>query len=124
MASLLTYTIAFAFLFVLVLVALTWTLYVWYQEHQCVANPNIWCSNEWRCNNLCPANLGKNPCFSTATNLASCLFGPTSAIANKCNASTGDPLTGECQCAIAGQNCLTGCNTNLPNVNCKKALGV
>lgn len=118
MASLLTYTIIFAFMFIIMLASLTWTLYKWYQSQQCSSNPNIWCSDEWKCSAVCDPSAGKNPCFSNTTGIASCLFGPNSAIANKCTGKNGNPLEGECTCAIQGQNCLSGCTSGLPNIYC------
>ena len=116
----LPYIIVFAFLFVIGLIALTWTLDVWYKANQCVTFPNVWCSDTWVCNNSCPTGEF-NACFASTgtTGLASCLFGPNSAVANVCfNIPSGD--TGlSCTCSTgmaATNNCFSGCAQNFDSI--------
>lgn len=121
----LPYIIVFAILFVGALAALTWMLGVWFKEHQCALNPNIWCSDTWQCNNNCPTGFTGSACFlhgTGTTGLASCLFGPTAAGANICipaGVPTGGiPENCNCPAGITGatNNCLGSCPQNLSGV--------
>lgn len=120
----LPYVIIFAVLFLIALGALTWTLSVWYKENQCALNPNIWCSDNWICNNNCPTGSAFNPCFyNSATGsigLGSCLYGPTAAGANICSTLPPGSSTGtSCPCPSGIQNvnsCLAGCAQNIGSV--------
>src|SRR5690606_22735809 len=111
----LPYIITFGILVILTLAALTWMLQQWYRETQCVLDPNIWCSDQWTCNNSCPTGSSNNECFINLgpTGLASCLYGPNSAIATVCfTPPTGGTGT-SCNCPpeLVGitNNCLAGC---------------
>ena len=120
-ANPLPYIIVFAILFIITLLVLTWTLYVWYQNHQCGAQPNFWCSDEWVCDTPCTsgkAPVPPSPCFYSNDGLASCLYGPTGAIATLCG-NHGQPLVDGslCACGATGNNCLTGCPQKLSGTN-------
>jgi len=117
--DLLPYMIVFAILTIAAIGALTWTIGIWYKSNQCAINPNIWCFDTWQCNENCTTQLPYDTqnCFGRATDgtgLASCLYGPTSAIATTClaiNAPTGGTGTA-CPCALSGPtgtSCLAGC---------------
>jgi hypothetical protein len=110
----LPYIIFFSILFFVALGVLTWTLSTWYKEHQCVLYPNIWCSDNWTCNNPCPTGHTGNQCFVNLgpTGLASCIFGPNAPGSRDCLATP--PGTGglACDCPTGMQsipNCFAGC---------------
>lgn len=118
----LPYIVVFVLLFVGLLIALTWTLDQWYKEHQCVLQPNIWCSDDWTCNSSCPTGSDFNACFNSVgpTGLASCLFGPASAVATLCYPQASTP-TGSTVCACtpgmsSTNNCFSGCASTLDNI--------
>lgn len=121
----LPYIITFAILFVIALGLLTWAIGKGFAANQCVLQPNIWCSDNWTCNNSCPTgDTTHNSCFQNIgpTGLASCIFGPNSAIANTCVAPTnGDTGAVACDCNQATSqqtnNCLSNCPQNLQQVN-------
>jgi len=120
----LPYIIVFAILFLCSLITLTWVLDVWYKQNQCGLYPNIWCSDAWTCNNTCETGTsGINTCFTQATGLASCLFGPNSAIANTCfypptESTGGTGLLCECTPDMQGApNCFRNCATNFSTTN-------
>lgn len=119
----LPYIAIFAVLTLITLGVLTWVLDVWFKEHQCNLNPNIWCSDNWTCNTSCPTGAGFNSCFTNpgSTGLASCLFGPTAAGAMYCSGSSSGTGAVICPCpaGMTGQlnNCFSGCPQNLGDVN-------
>lgn len=116
----LTYVIIFSILFVITLIVLTWTLYEWYQNYQCGSHPNIWCSDEWVCNEVCTTGHGPTGtnCYLSNDNLASCLYGPNSAIANLCaNNGQGQATMPLCECIVAGNNCLSNCPLTIDRVS-------
>ena len=140
-ANPLPYIIVFAILFLIILGLLTWVLDIFYKNHQCTLYPNIWCSDNWSCNNVCPGGtspvangLPVNPCFGNTayvgptgeggTGLASCIFGPTAMGATACFVTpSGGPPTGgtglSCDCIPEmsfTQNCFSGCAINLTSV--------
>lgn len=118
----LPYFITFAVLFIIFLALFTWVLGVWYKSNQCSIQPNIWCSDNWSCNQN---SSDGSPCFLTATGatgLASCLFGPESAIALVCfNAPTGGTGGLACNCptgmAVQTNNCLSNCPGTTAHIN-------
>lgn len=124
----LPYSITFAILFLILLGILTWVLDVWYKQNQCALEPNIWCSDNWTCNNTCPTGLSVNECFinSGSTGLASCLYGPNAPGARICfNTPSGTGgLSCNCPTNMTTQtnNCFSGCPQNLrsipSNANC------
>lgn len=112
----LPYIITFAVLFLISLGVLTWVLDELFKSHECVLHPNIWCSDNWTCSSSCPTGGGQNECFVNpgATGLASCIFGPSSAIANTCITAATGGLACECPAPVAGTNtCLAGCAQSL-----------
>jgi len=130
--NILPYIIAFALLTLAALGVLTWVLGEWYKSHQCITNPNIWCSDTWQCNNNCteltdPA-IDVDRCFVNAigaTGLASCIYGPNSAIATRCfsfgeTGGTGSEDQTLCACVLptgqSSNNCFAGCPSNLGGV--------
>lgn len=125
-ANPLPYIIVFAILFLVALGILTWVLDVYSKQHSCALHPNIWCSDNWTCNNSCPTGSGYNACFNNvgSTGLASCLFGPDSSIATTClNLPTGTGGTGAAACdCVSGiqqtvSNCFSGCAANLGDIS-------
>jgi hypothetical protein len=134
------YIIVFAVLFIISLILLTWMLDVWYKSRTCQYNSEIWCSDNWICNNnaapngafsTCPSTSGENDgtiniysdCFTKADKpgLASCLFGLTSYKETVCGA-TGSTDDQKCGCPpdvlYTNGNCLLGCNNNNPLCCC------
>lgn len=123
----LPYILIFAALFLIAMGVATWTLGVWYKANQCAIYPNIWCSNNWTCNNSCTGAQSSqyNPCFSEygtgTTGLAVCLMGPNSTQAQLCfSVPTGATAgTTSCDCVPPLQganNCLSGCPSSLANI--------
>jgi len=121
----LPYIIVFAILFLIGLGVLTWTLGVWYKSQQCAIYPNIWCSDNWTCNNNCPTGYTGNSCFLNATaptGLASCIYGPDAPGAKVClttPAGTSATAT-SCDCPTGMQqtaNCFSGCSQNFSSIN-------
>lgn len=118
----LPYLISFLLLLLISLGLLTWLVSLVVKEETCVGNPDIWCSDGWSCDKNCPASdVTHNACYGRtgATGLASCLFGPTSALATTCSSSyTGGtgPYCG-CPSSLQGQvsNCLAGCSSSTSN---------
>jgi len=127
----LPYIIAFAILFLISLGLLTWVLDVWNKANECAVFPNIWCSDNWTCNNSCPTGLGFNECFNNvgSTGLASCIYGPNSAIATTCFTwpTGGDTGAVACDCTQPMQqqtnNCFSGCPNSLDAVNPETVCG-
>lgn len=121
----LPYVIVFAILFLGALATLTWALDVWYKANQCAVYPNFWCSDNWTCNNSCPTGQNFNSCFNNiqGTGLASCLFGPHSAIATTCFVAPTGTTGGtglSCECTSGMQNapnCFRNCATNFQTTN-------
>lgn len=118
--NLLPYIIIFAIIFFINLSLLTWVLSVWYKSHQCIVNPNIWCSDTWTCNNNCTGS-SYNECFNhgTSEGLASCLFGPNAPGAQVCFKIQGTGPTCNCSQGMKEQtnNCFSGCPINLREVS-------
>lgn len=126
----LPYVIIFGILIILWLIVLTWTLDVWYKVNQCAIHPNIWCSNNWRCNNSCN-DPNVNTCFATygtgPTGLAACLIGPDSFAAKYCfvaptggasGTTAADSVSCECTNGMqATNNCFSGCAANLSSLS-------
>ncbi|CAH6421708.1 Hypothetical protein HVR_LOCUS1348 [uncultured virus] len=139
----LPYIIIFAILFLIALGLLTWVLGTFYKSHACSLYPNIWCSDNWSCNTVCPGGNNPvspqgqpvNPCFGnaayvgpgggSASGLSSCIFGPTAMGATACFATpsggdTGGGGTGlacDCPTGMSGiQNCFNGCAINLTSI--------
>lgn len=118
----LPYIIIFAVLFLITMAVATWTLDLWYKANQCAIYPNIWCSNNWTCNNSCTGGqTGQyNSCFydygTGTTGLALCLMGPNSVQGQLCFNPTGPTGSTSCDCVAPMQsanNCLAGCPQNL-----------
>jgi len=116
----LPYIIVFAVMVIISLVAITWTLDVWYKATQCVLDPNVWCSNNWTCNNTCPTTGQYNECFTVTggTGLALCLMGPDSAQGQLCfNIPNDDTVSCECTPEMqAAPNCFSSCARNFESV--------
>lgn len=121
----LPYIIIFAVLFFIALGVLTWALGAVYREHECAFYPNIWCSDDWSCNNVCPAGYPGNECFVThgpgSTGLASCIFGPNAPGHDVCYNTppgTGGVACG-CPTGMTDQtnNCFSGCAFNFNDMN-------
>lgn len=126
-ADIFPYIIIFSLLTLIALGCLTWVLGEWYRTRQCFTDPNIWCFDTWQCNANAATGaiaLDIKGCFQNATQatgLASCVYGPNSALAMYCYGtgptSTTEPL---CECALpvigSAQNCLAGCPTGLGDV--------
>lgn len=130
----LPYIIIFAILFLIALGVLTWVLSVFYKSYGCNYYPNIWCSDNWVCQNNCTngiitgTNIPANSCFTNATvpGLASCLYGPNAPGATVClNPPTNGPSTGgtglACNCPTGMEgsqvmNCFNGCGSNLDSI--------
>lgn len=117
----LPYIIIFSILTFVILGLITWVLSVWYKSHRCALYPNIWCSDNWICNNNCPINSPYNSCFTKATTegLASCLFGPNAPGATVClnQPNNNGP---SCPCIDtmkAVNNCLANCAKSLNQVS-------
>lgn len=125
------YIISFAILFLISLLVLTWVLDVFNKSYGCTYQPNIWCSDSWRCQNLCtttsngkPVNSCFNQTFATGpTGLASCLFGPNSPGATACffPPEGDDPTAVACDCpsTLKGtnvQNCFNNCARDTSSV--------
>ena len=118
-ANPLPYVIVFAILFLVGLVALTWTLGVYYKANQCAIYPNIWCADNWVCNNTCGGGFTGNACFglSGSTGLSSCLFGPNSTTAQVCFQVPEAGLS--CTCTTGMQqtnNCFSGCAQDFASI--------
>lgn len=114
----LPYIIVFAIMVLVALGVLTWTLSVWYKTSQCAVYPNVWCSNNWTCNNSCAGTTGFNSCFTDygtgTTGLALCLMGPDSTQGQLCfqmpTGGTGDDVSCDCIPEIQkAQNCFSQC---------------
>lgn len=125
----LPYIITFAVLFLIALAVLTWTLDIWSKAHSCGLDPNIWCSDNWRCNSNCSPADNFNPCFQHGTNptgLASCLYGPNASGATACFVPPTSGITGlSCDCPSGMENstnCFSQCASNFgdmaPNTGC------
>lgn len=125
--SILPYVIVFAILVIIAMVAATWTIYQFNLLNGCNNNPNIWCADNYTCNNSCPngvspAGLPVSPCFTNVgpTGLASCLFGPDSLTASVCLVPPDDGGTA-CDCPTELQsttnNCFTGCPSKFSQVD-------
>jgi len=128
----LPYILLFAILFLVALGVLTWVLDVYNKAHQCSQYPNIWCSDNWTCNNSCGGGITGgytvNSCFESVqpTGLASCLYGPNSPTATIClNVPTTGPTVGgtglACDCPTgmtdpSVMNCFNGCAFDLNSV--------
>lgn len=117
----LPYIIIFAILFLVALGILTWTLDMWYKQHQCALHPNIWCSDNWTCNNACTPGSAVSPCFVNLgpTGLASCLYGPNVAGATACIAPPSETGGVACDCPTemqGAQNCFVGCASKLSDI--------
>lgn len=117
----LPYIIIFAILFLVALGILTWTLDMWYKQHQCALHPNIWCSDNWTCNNPCPTGYTGNQCFVNLgpTGLASCIYGPSAAGATACLNPPAETGGTACSCPTGIQsanNCFIGCAGRLSDV--------
>lgn len=139
-ASPLPYVIVFAILTVILLIAITWLIDLTYKKASCQNNPDIWCSNDFYCNNVCPQEatniLGTqySSCFydERATKpgfLHQCLFGPTSSVALGCfNPPDDGGIAKSCACPYPGAvgkpgNCFAGCEL-VPNIsNCGTYIG-
>ena len=119
----LPYVIVFAILFFIVLGLLTWVLDQWFKERQCTLFPNIWCSDNWTCNNSCPPGFPGNQCFVNPgpTGLASCIFGPHAPGATTCLVAPSQTGGVACNCptGMAEQtaNCFSGCAQNFSSIN-------
>lgn len=125
--NILPYIIIFSLLTLVALGAFTWLLGEWYRDRQCFTNPNIWCYDSWQCNTNCTIGTpaaDTEGCFTRATGptgLASCVFGPTSALATLCltgnSGATADPA---CSCVLptseSANNCFAGCPEGLTGV--------
>ena len=118
-ANPLPYLITFTLLFLIALGVLTWVLDVWYKTNQCIQNPNIWCSNDWTCNNIGTACPNGNACFSNpnfgVTGLANCLFGIGSPLLQRCEGNT-EPGGVACVCPTnmtKTNNCFSSCATSI-----------
>ena len=114
----LPYIIIFGILFLVALVAFTWMLDMWYKANQCFLYPNIWCSDNWTCNNSCPTGLNVSECFINLgpTGLASCLYGPDAPGARVCLTPPSETGGVACPCPAEMQgiaNCFSGCAQNL-----------
>ena len=116
----LPYVIIFAILFIIALGVLGWVLDVWYKANQCFLYPNIWCSDNWTCNNSCPTGFA-NSCFDNVgpTGLASCLFGPNAPGAKTCLSAPTGGLACECPSTVDNtvRNCFSMCASDLGSVN-------
>lgn len=125
----LPYLIVFAILFLILLAVLTWVLDLYNKAHKCPLEPNIWCFDDWVCNNNCTGGVDAqgrsvSTCFEQATSptgLASCLYGPQSNTASLCFTP---PTTGTgglaCDCTpemtSTRSNCLSNCPSTLDDV--------
>lgn len=122
MEDILPYSVAFLCLVLLFLVVGTWTLWTLLQVRRCNSNPHIWCADTWKCANVCtPSQIkeqGLNPCFGEQgkDNLASCLFGVDSQVAQASNALP-PPQGVSWPCQLSGKNnCLANCPGELGEV--------
>jgi hypothetical protein len=119
------YTIIIAILIIILVVLGSWVLYLRFQSFGCITNFNIWCSDDWVCQNNCDSTYPVIP-FQTGTSpqLASRLYGPTSLLATTCSSDTiAESGTATCACATPNtSNCLSGCPRNssevVPGVAC------
>jgi len=112
------YTLFISFLIIILVVLGSWVLYLRFQSFGCLTNYNIWCNDDWVCQNNCDSTYPTIP-FQTGTSpqLASRLFGPNSQIATSCNSQNIANNTGTCTCAISNaNNCLSGCPLNSSQV--------
>lgn len=123
------YLITFIILFITALFVLTWLLDVFNKNAQCTFDPNIWCSDEWTCQNKCtgsvdPEGQPVSSCFENleTTGLASCIYGPQAPGATICltQPDENDPTALSCNCPQNLQsgvmNCLGGCPQTLDAV--------
>jgi hypothetical protein len=122
MVDALPYVIIFAILFLIALGVFTWTLDMWYKQYQCSIYPNIWCSDNWTCNEACPEGFTGERCFVTlgSTGLASCIYGPKAPGATVCLNPPSNPNEASCSCPTGIQvtnNCLVGCASQLGEVS-------
>jgi len=121
----LPYIIIFAFLFFIVLGMLTWVLDLIFKQHSCSIYPNIWCSDNWTCNDSCPTGSNFNSCFNNIgpTGLASCIFGPDSIQGTLCltvpSVTGGTATSCNCTTGMSQQtnNCLAGCPQTIGGIN-------
>ena len=119
-ADILPYVITFAVLFLISLGVLTWALDLYNKSQQCAANPNIWCWDDWKCNNNCtvangfqnPNNspIGANAPYTTSTEVQ------TTAAVSGCYINAANN-TGLSSCLFGSDNyyadlCILGSNTN------------
>lgn len=116
----LPYIAVFAVLFLIALAVLTWTLDVWFKAQACGLDPNIWCSDNWRCNSDCSPSDNYNACFLHGTNptgLASCLYGPNAPGATACFVPPTEGTTGlSCDCPdsmVNAPSCFSNCARTL-----------
>lgn len=118
----LPYIITFAVLFLVALAVLTWTLDIWSKAHECGLDPNIWCSDNWRCNSNCLPTDPYSSCFLNGTNasgLASCLYGPNAFGATACFVSPIEGTGLSCECPIEMNNarsCFSQCARNFGDI--------
>lgn len=124
-SAIVVYATSFAILFVLTVVISIMALSKYHTAYYCSINPNIWCWDDWQCENNSTDNNQSN-CFSTAADgnpgLLSCLAGANSTTAKLCedgneNCVCPDPIEG-------ADNCLQGCPGNFSEVTdaCKTKL--
>lgn len=131
MSDPLPYIVSFFILFLVVLALLTWVIYLYKRSYECSTYANIWCWDDWSCNQKCqkdPSGTCKaggkdvNSCFcdSQGRGLPSCLYGPDIPAAKVCYNFDSDPLACECPDTMKGAqqqgtvtNCLAGCAANL-----------
>lgn len=131
------YIVIFTFLLIGCLVMISLVLDVWYKEHQCIIEPNFWCSDEYFCSTGCqgPVSGGINSCYyevTGPTGLASCLYGPSSTGATACMPKGNlTPTTPTCACdygeggiSSANRNCLYGCPNSGATKGASKPLTV
>lgn len=124
-SAIVVYTTTFAIFFVLTIVFSILAFSKYHTAYYCSIDPNVWCWNDWQCENNSTDN-SQSSCFATAADgnmgLLSCLAGPTSKAATLCEDGNEDCV---CPDPIEGaDNCLQGCPLNFSLVTdaCKTKL--
>ena len=119
--KLLIYVIIFSIFYILIIIffLLSWNNYN--QAALIENNPDFWCWNDWKCNNVCEdENAEINSCFKTANpvgGLPECLYGLNSELVNSLNNCENSESGCECPNSIKNApTCIRGCASNDSNI--------
>lgn len=112
--------LVFLILIFALFISLSWLISEVNAGNACQLDPNIWCYNDWTCQNTCSGQDGTiNSCYNQKEGLAECLFGLDSPQANFCTADN-------CPCVVpleSADNCFNGCPSQRNQINCSTLQG-